>query len=198
MKEFWDTRYDVEEFVYGKEPNWFFASTLQDHSPGQLLLPGEGEGRNAVFAAKSGWSTDAFDQSVIAHEKAMEWAQLSGVNIHYQVCTIHEYPFQGEHYDAVGLIFLHSVPEIRKYLHRKVVKSLKPGGLVILEAFHTRQLEYRTAGPQSLEMLMDREMIRKDFAGMETLHYQETDEILNEGRFHQGISALVRYIGRKT
>jgi len=45
MKTFWDARYSSKEFVYGKEPNDFFASELNKLNPGKMLLPGEGEGR---------------------------------------------------------------------------------------------------------------------------------------------------------
>ena len=65
MKTFWDARYSSKEFVYGKEPNDFFASELNKLNPGKMLLPGEGEGRNAAYAASQGWSVDAFDKETI-------------------------------------------------------------------------------------------------------------------------------------
>ncbi|HSL87766.1 MAG TPA: hypothetical protein VK870_00530, partial [Ignavibacteriaceae bacterium] len=78
---FWDERYSAEEYVYGKDPNEFFEEHLSKLNPGRLLLPGEGEGRNAIFAAKLGWQVDANDQSIVAKSKAEKLAHAYGVNI---------------------------------------------------------------------------------------------------------------------
>ena len=55
MKEFWDTRYAEIDFAYGKTPNTFFKDSIDKLTPGKLLLPADGEGRNAVYAATKGW-----------------------------------------------------------------------------------------------------------------------------------------------
>lgn len=53
MKEMWDKRYGNTEYAYGEEPNAFFKKTLDKLDlKGSILLPAEGEGRNAVYAAK--------------------------------------------------------------------------------------------------------------------------------------------------
>ena len=54
MQEFWDQRFDIKEFVYGRHPNAFFKDFIDHHKAGSLLLPAEGEGRNAVYAALKG------------------------------------------------------------------------------------------------------------------------------------------------
>ena len=159
MNTFWDERYDTDEYVYGKEPNKFFASEIDKLIPGKILLPGEGEGRNAVYAASMGWSVDAFDQSRVGSEKALLLAKEYGVNINYKVCGIEEFPFTGDYYDAVGLSFFHAPPRLRKMLHQQVLNALKRGGIVILEAFHTSQLGNDTGGPQSPEMFFDKETL---------------------------------------
>ena len=94
MHSFWDSRYNTDQFVYGKEPNRFFASELDKLPAGRLLLPGEGEGRNAVYAAKMGWEVDAFDQSRIGSEKALGFALEQGVHINYQVCDLEGFTFK--------------------------------------------------------------------------------------------------------
>ena len=82
--DFWNERYSSDEYVYGTEPNQFFKEQIQKINPsGRLLLPGEGEGRNAVFAAKLGWNVDAFDQSSVAKMKAETLAKLNNVKINY-------------------------------------------------------------------------------------------------------------------
>lgn len=49
MKDFWNERYSREEFIYGKQPNEFFKEQLDKLKTGSILLPAEGEGRNALM-----------------------------------------------------------------------------------------------------------------------------------------------------
>ena len=163
MESFWDIRYSTDSFVYGKNPNDFFATALEGLIPGRILLPGEGEGRNAVYAATMGWEVDAFDQSRVAREKARTLMQDKGVHFNYQVCELADYPFVKEHYDVIGLVYFHVPPPVRKLLHRNAVEALKPGGRIILEAFHTSQLGNPTGGPQALDMLFDKNALWDDF-----------------------------------
>ena len=162
-----------------------------------MLLPGEGEGRNALYAASKGWEVDAFDQSSVAQEKALAFMKKEGVQINYQACDLVDFPFQINHYDLVGLIFFHAGPRERKLMHQRVVESLKPGGMVILEAFHTSQLGNSTGGPQDITMLYDEEILRKDFFSLKQEVYENIVVELDEGLFHQGKASLVRYTGIK-
>ena len=89
QSNFWDERYSSEEYVYGVEPNQFFKQVLDKIPvPGKLLLPGEGEGRNAVYAAKCGWLVDAYDQSINAQKKALKLAEINDVIINYSVVDL--------------------------------------------------------------------------------------------------------------
>lgn len=198
MTTFWDTRYNTKDFVYGKQANVFFASELDKMTPGSLLLPGEGEGRNAVHAASSGWLVDAFDQSQVAADKALAYAAEKGVSLNYRVSGIEGFFFKPDYYDAIGLIFFHTSPADRDILHRQVARALKPGGSVILEAFHTSQLGNTSGGPGSQELLFSEEIIRSDFAGLEVKVLEHLSVTLEEGSFHQGEAELIRFVGRKT
>ena len=198
MSDLWDQRYSKEEYAYGKEANAFFSSRLALLPVGKVLLPGEGEGRNAVHAASMGWKVDAFDLSRKGQAKALALAQEKGVEINYQVSYLDEFAFPDMHYDAVALLFLHLDPAGRKYLHKQVSRSLKPGGHLILEAFHKEQLNKDTGGPKSLDMLFDESTLEADFAGLETQLLEKQLTILNEGLYHQGEASVIRYMGRKT
>ena len=79
MKQFWDQRYAENETVYGFTPNQFFKQFIDGRKPGSILLPAEGEGRNAVFAARLGWEVDAFDSSSVARKKALDFAAKENV-----------------------------------------------------------------------------------------------------------------------
>ena len=66
----WDTRYASEGYAYGIAPNEFFKNSVATYKPsGKMLLPAEGEGRNAVYAAKEGLEVTAFDISVEGRKK---------------------------------------------------------------------------------------------------------------------------------
>ncbi len=96
----------------------------------------------------------------------------------------------------VGLTFFHAPPKIREMLHARVIETLKPGGVVFLEAFHTSHIG-NASGPQSLEMLFDHAKIEADFRILETVHYEELQVNLSEGSFHNGNANVVRYTGMK-
>lgn len=195
MSQFWDERYRTEQYVYGKKPIAFFSQQLEKIDPGRMLLPGEGEGRNAVYAALKGWEVDAFDQSPVGQSKALSMALEQGVEINYKVESLEAFRFLPNHYDAIGLLFFHTDPASRIYLHRKVCESLKPGGTLILEAFHKEQLKNSTGGPKDPDMLFDEKTLSPDFASLDTLLLEKLELLLDEGPFHQGEASLIRFLG---
>ncbi len=196
-KDFWNTRYRADEFIYGTEPNVYFREKLDRLPPGKILLPGEGEGRNAVYAARKGWIVDCFDISKVARDKALELAKEYGVSINYEVSDVHDFNWTSELYDAVGLTYVHNSPEIRELMHYRAATSLKSGGAMILEAFHKDQLNYDSGGPRSDEMLYDLDELKRDFKNLEVEEIERREVDLDEGRFHKGEAVVVRLFARK-
>lgn len=195
---FWDERYSSEEYVYGTEPNRFFKLVLDKIPvPGKLLLPGEGEGRNAIYAATLGWQVDAFDQSPVAKHKAHRLAEANNVTINYSIVDLAKYIAQKKFYNCAAIIFVHFNPEARKSFHNKIIDSLKPGGKIILELFSKDQFGKSSGGPQDLEMLYTLNEIKNDFAEMKTILIEEKNILLNEGDKHKGDASVIRYIGEK-
>ena len=150
---FWDERYSSHEYVYGIDPNEFFKQQIKNILPGKLLLPGEGEGRNAVYAAKHGWLVEAFDQSTNAQIKALNLAKKNNVNINYSVIDLKKLTPAENYYNAAAIIFVHFDSEERSVFHQSIIDSLKPGGKLILEVFSKNQLGKNSGGPQNIEML---------------------------------------------
>ena len=198
MKAFWEERYGEDDYAYGTEPNDFFAQFITDLPPGRLLLPAEGEGRNAVYAARRGWEVTAFDYSRNARLKAEALAGNAGVSIHYEEASLHDFPFPQGTFNLVGLFFAHMVVEDRRYLHQMVASSLRTGGTVILEAFSKKQLGLASGGPRNEGMLYDAGLLREDFHGLDISLLKEENITLREGRFHQGEAWVVRLIAHKT
>jgi len=194
---FWDERYAVEDYVYGTEPNDFLKEELPKLTAGKILFPGEGEGRNAVFAAQLGWEVTAFDSSSEGKAKAERLAQAKGVSIDYQLASYDEAEFPVESFDALVLIYTHIPAATRQSYHQKFVKYLKPGGQLILEGFAKEQINNNTGGPRDINMLWSQKELESDFAGLSKLEIHEIEKELVEGLFHNGKAAIIRAIGKK-
>ena len=197
MKEMWDQRFASEEYAYGTQPNLYFKEKLTGLEPGTLLLPAEGEGRNAVFAAGLGWEVRAMDFSGQGRIKALKLAESMGVQLDYTIGDLAVEDFGEGIYDAAALIYAHMPPDFRKQVHRRILKSLKPGGFIILEAFNKGQVGNSSGGPKSVEMLYSTDILADDFEGIEFDTLQELTISLDQGAFHQGHSAIIRMFGRK-
>jgi len=196
--DFWDERYSSDEYVYGTQPNQFFKEQIQKIDPaGRLLLPGEGEGRNAVFAANLGWNVDAFDQSSVAKMKAETLAKLNNVKINYSNVDLGKFVPQKNFYDCAAIIFVQLPSEIRSGFHRKIIDSLKPNGKIILELFSKDQFGKISGGPQNLNMLSTIEEIKNDFKGLKTIVISEENINLEEGDKHSGEASVIRFVGKK-
>lgn len=198
MKEFWEQRYASEEFAYGTEPNLFFREWVDKLPVGSLYLPGEGEGRNAVYAAEKGWDVYAFDQSENARKKAIMLAAQKGVELHYLTGNIDDVTGGTEKYDLIALVFFHLLPNERKEYFKMLKQMLKPGGHMLIEAFSKEQLNYETGGPRNIEMLYDLDEIVEDMAGLEKIAANSGEVLLDEGRFHQGKAHIMRYVGKNS
>lgn len=198
----WNTRYKEETYAYGKEPNEFLKSQLQKLNLGKILFGAEGEGRNAVYAAKLGWDVSAFDISIEGKNKAMQLANENKLSMDYRVGQLPDLDFKDHYFDAIALIYAHFPPEIKNKYHQLLDKKLKKGGTIIFEAFGKNHLEYRAknpkiGGPQDLDSLFSVEELQADFSNYNMEQLQETEIELNEGLYHNGKGSVVRFVGYK-
>lgn len=203
MKDFWEQRYGAEEFAYGIEPNVYFKKIVEEFGlKGAILLPAEGEGRNAVFAAKKGLNVTCFDVSSQGKLKAEKLAALNKVNINYLVGEFSELQFEENSFDVIALIYAHFPENFKTIYHQKLVRYLKKGGLLILEGFsknqHKINKEYKLDfGPKNLDMLYSLEEIKEDFLELEIIELKQEEILLDEGIYHNGKSSVIRFIGKK-
>lgn len=194
--DFWNERYEQESYVYGKAPNAFFRQELDKREAGHLLLPAEGEGRNAVYAARRGWQVMAFDQSEAGKEKAVALADSAGVALDYMVSDVLSFTPE-QPFDMVGLIYAHFPPEVRAAFHRKLSDWLRPGGIIALEAFHKDQLTLDSGGPKNEAMLYDPATLASDFADLKLIANDVCTLRLQEGTYHKGEASVVRTVAQK-
>jgi len=195
---FWDERYSMEKYVYGTEPNHFFKEEINKIiPPGRLLLPGEGEGRNAIYAASLGWQVDAFDQSVIARKKALTLAGKNKVKINYTVTDLSTIQLSKKLYDAAAVIFVHLNENIRSDFNKKLIDSLKVGGIIIMELFSKDQFGKESGGPQAMEMLYSIDEINRDFKNLRRILLKKEIIHLDESEKHRGDASVIRFVGEK-
>ena len=203
MKAMWDQRYAVEDYVYGKEANAFFRTVLDEYQlKGKILLPAEGEGRNAVFAAKKGMDVHAFDISIEGKKKALRLAKEENVELSYEVGDFFEMNASRKKFDIAALIYAHLPPDILSKYHQKITELIKPGGYIILEGFSKKHMVFqkenpRAGGPRNIDMLFSVEMLKRDFSKFDSIILEEKEVDLKEGKFHQGKASVIRYLGRK-
>lgn len=198
MKEFWNQRYDIDELVYGKDPSHFLGERLWDQKFGRLLLPGEGEGRNAVYAAKKGWFVHAFDFSRVAAAKAIELSRKEKVKFEYQIADVRSFQTAEDFYHLIGVAFLHLPPADRNHFHKKMIKSLKPGGKIIAEYFSKNQLAQDTGGPKNIDMLYDKSDLREDFKSLNILELEEKQVYQEGGKAHAGKAWVIHLVCKKS
>jgi len=195
--QIWNERYAQAEYLYGTNPNFYFEQIVRKLKPGQLLLPAEGEGRNAVFAASFGWDVYAFDQSEAARTKALSLAAGRNVKFDYRVGDVMEMDYPGKSFNCIALIFLHLPAENRRQAFRRLTGFLEPGGYLIMEAFSQKHFGNTHSGPKTIELLYDENDIRKDFELLEFVEFYETYCELDEGPLHQGPAEVIRLMARK-
>jgi len=193
----WDDRYRTEEYVYGEEPNDFLASVVDRIPRADTLCLGEGEGRNAVFLAERGHRVLAVDLSPVGLDKARRLAGVRGVSIETRVADLAGLEIEASRWDCVVSIFCHLPPDVRARLNGQVVAGLKPGGLFVLEAYTPKQLEFGTGGPPVAAMMMSSRILESELEGLNILLNRETERNVDEGRFHNGLGAVVQFLAEK-
>ncbi len=197
MDNFWDQRYSAAEYVYGKEPNVFFKSEIDKLKPGKILIPGAGEGRDAVYAASLGWQVFAVDSSEEGKKKALRLADEKKVAIQYDVMDIKDINYPEKSFDVIASIFFHLTENLRKPFHQKAIGLLKDDGIFLIECFNPNQLKNNSGGPKDSNLLYTKNMLSDDFTDLKIEQNIELQVVLDEGEFHKGLADNIRFIARK-
>ena len=195
---FWDERFKQTDYVYGTAPNAFLAEQLPQLPVGRMLLPAEGEGRNAVYAAELGWDVHAVDYSREGIAKARRLATERGVSLIYDYGDLSTWmPPEGTNYDALGVFFFHAREATRHAVLRRLSGLVKVGGHLIMEVFSPEQIGHSSGGPKAVELMYTPEELRMLFPEYEWLHFESGKTVLDEGPYHQGEAYTIRMVGRK-
>ncbi|STO09231.1 class I SAM-dependent methyltransferase [Exiguobacterium aurantiacum] len=194
----WDERFDTEEYVYGEQPNEFLRSQRHLLSDGmQALAIAEGEVRNAVWLAEQGLDVEMWDYSRVGLEKAERLALRRGVSLttHLVDLAVADWPAQS--FDVIVCIFGHFPKDVQTAVLKGVTRALRPGGFFITEVYSEAQLEFGTGGPKDKALLYTTDAFSVLSDSLETRHFFDGIVERQEGRLHQGPSAVIQYVGQK-
>jgi SAM-dependent methyltransferase len=194
-----DQRYGTDEYWYGTLPNDFLKENVAALPPGgRVLCLGEGEGRNAVFLAAQGFEVVALDASAVGLAKAKRLATDRGVTITTLCADLADFALGSDAWDGVVSIWCHLPPALRARVYRDAGRALRPGGAFLLEAYTPAQLELKTGGPRSVELLPTLAALREELVGLEFQLAIERERDVHEGRGHSGRGAVVQIVARRS
>ncbi|TDM05472.1 MAG: SAM-dependent methyltransferase [Ideonella sp. MAG2] len=200
MQSFWNERFAAPGYKYGTAPNAFLVEQAAAWpAPRAVLAVGDGEGRNGVWLAEQGHQVLAVDYAQTGLDKALALAQQRSVppGRYATLCAdLAAWQPAPQSTEAVVLIYCHLASALRRPAHRHLARSLKAGGVLVLEAFHPTQKGRPSGGPQDVDMLYTLDDLRADFAGeLDEVLGWEGEVRLDEGPGHQGLGWVTRFVG---
>ena len=196
--DFWNERYQRDDYLFGTEANDFIRAMAPFPTLGmKAFAPADGEGRNGVYLARMGYDVTSVDVSHLAVDKAHQLASAAGVDIDARVGDMFEYEWPENHFDLIIISFMHFLPEDHDRFISLVRRSIKPGGLLIMENYTVDQIPLTSGGPKNPDMLLTYARVQADFDGFDFEIFRETRRFLAEGPRHNGEAAVVQLVARK-
>ncbi len=195
----WEGRYAAAEYVFGTEPNYFLkkCKPLLPRT-GRVLAVADGEGRNGVWLAEQGLDVVSIDFSPAAQAKARALAEKRGVSLTIEQADVHNWAYPEAAFDVVVEIFTQfSTPAERPKKWAGMRRALKSGGLLIVEGYTPKQIEYGTGGPRQAEHLYTRAMLEEAFGDFADVVIVQEELEIWEGDGHGGMSAVIGLTARK-
>lgn len=184
--ELWNRVLTAEKPRFNTDPNAFLVRMIEGRDPGRALDVGMGQGRNAIWLARQGWEVTGFDPADKAVALAHELAERAGVTITTETVGSEEFEWGTERWDLIVLSYV-SARDWIATIHR----ALRPGGLVVLEAFHedaTREASIGRGVVYESNELLER------FSSFRILRYEDEWATADFGR---GETRVVRLLATK-
>lgn len=194
----WHTRFQAENYVYGKEPNVFLSEMHKKlQLNGDALAIAEGEGRNAVFLAEQGMNVTAWDYAESGLVKTKMLAGERGVKVHTKLVDLNEASWEKNRWDELVCVFGHFPMELRRKTLQAVKEAVKPGGYYLTEVYSHHQIPYNSGGPRDSSLLYKPEEFLQTFADWRITHFFMGEIVRHEGELHNGLAHVIQFVGQK-
>jgi SAM-dependent methyltransferase len=148
--------------VFSRKPNAFLAEMVRSRKPGTALDVGMGQGRNSIYLAQQGWQVTGIDISDEGVRQGKQEAARLGLVVNVAVTDFDKFDFGESRWDLIVLVY-----EPIKAIAPKVVRALKPGGVVVVEDRHVDTRRVWPAGT-----FADNELL-SEFPGLRILRYED-------------------------
>ena len=172
--------------AFNTTPNAFLVSVVKGLKPGRALDVGMGQGRNTIYLAQQGWESVGFDPADRAVAAAREQAAKLGVKITSHVARAGDFDWGTAQWDLIVLSYVGA----REFVEH-VTRSLRPGGIVVIEGFHRDATKERPIGGA---VVFDTNELLKLFTPLRVLRYEDTDAPAD---FGLATTRLVRLAAQK-
>ena len=193
----WDERYDEPEYAYGVKPNDFLLANHKVLPQGKVLSLAEGEGRNAVFLAKQGFQVTAIDSSIVGINKAKKLAEENDVKVDFLHIDICDFNFEENYWDAIVSIFCPLPSMLRRDVYLRLQRSLKKGGVFLLEAYTPKQVQFDTGGGKDRDLMQSSQTLNQELTALKFSHLSELQRSVVEGKYHTGLASVVQAVGSR-
>jgi len=184
QRDTWNATFRGEGSGFNKEPNHLLVETVAKVRPGTALDVAMGQGRNALYLASRGWKVTGVDFADEAVRLAREAAAARHLTLDAVNADLDKYDFGADKWDLVTFLY---VPKRAGWIER-AQRSVKRGGLFVLEFFHRGDGEAADEGYASGELAA----LFKD--GWEVLRDQVEDTTPDWAEDH---ATMERFVARR-
>lgn len=172
--EMWNRVLTAPTPRFNTAPNAFLVEIVKGIHPGRSLDVGMGQGRNTIYLAQQGWDSVGFDPADRAVAAAQAQATGLGVKITTSVARAEDFDWGDARWDLIVLSYV-GVRDFRDH----VVRALKPGGMVVVEAFHR---DATKAGPIGGAVVFDTNELLQLFSALRVIRYEDTMAVADFGQ----------------
>ena len=139
----WDARYNEhDEAIWSGRPNGQVVAEVAGLAAGRALDVGCGEGADAIWLARSGWTGTAIDISEVAVSRARQAAELAGATIDWVCGDVLQAPFPARSFDLLSMQYPALPKAAGDAAVRALLDAVRPGGL-LLAVYHDLDDEHR-------------------------------------------------------
>ncbi|HEX2444029.1 MAG TPA: methyltransferase domain-containing protein [Vicinamibacterales bacterium] len=161
----WNAFFTAERPRFNVMPNAFLTQIAERRTPGTALDVGMGQGRNAIWLARQGWDVTGFDPAAQALAIAQRTAQSLGLSLKTVEARDDTFEWGENRWDLILLSYAGCSSENVSRIER----ALRPGGILIVEAFHTDAARQFKIGGS----LCAQGQLPQMFQNLRTVHYEE-------------------------